>query len=598
MPAAKQVVYVDVDDEITTIIDKINSADAKVVALVLPKRAAVFQSIVNMKLLKRKAEQASRHLVLITSEASLMPLAGLAGVYVAPTLQSKPEVPTAPAADDELDAVTEEAISMDGGDKDRTADFDASGNARTPVGALAGTAGDSVKNLPDDMVELDNAAPSGKPGGKPSPQMAAMAAGGKSAKGPKDKKLQVPNFFRFRKRLILGALGLILLGVLYYIGWYVMPTAAVTIKTKTSDISSSIDMTLNTEADAVNAVDFTLPAKLEQQQKNNTQQSPATGSENRGEKATGEVTLSLADCSQESVSIPAGTGLSSNGMTFITQSSVTLNSVKIGPNCRNSDFPNVSSGDTAVVAQRGGANYNIGPSSFSGAPAGVRASSSEAMSGGTDNIIKLVQQADIDAAKAKMASNSEKDSVKAQLQRSLEDKGLYALPATFHVAGGDVTTSSKVGDQAEAVTVSQTITYSMYGAKKTDLRKLVEASADDKIDKKRQSLIDDGIDKGRFTVLEPGAGPQLRLTMNVTAVAGPQLDADKIKLGMAGKKSGQVRDEIKANPGVEDATVKYSPFWVESAPKPDKITVVFEKTGEAVRQSSDKTGGDKADDAQ
>ena len=48
MPAAKQVIYVDVDDEITAIIDKMNSADAKVVALVLPKRASVFQSVVNM----------------------------------------------------------------------------------------------------------------------------------------------------------------------------------------------------------------------------------------------------------------------------------------------------------------------------------------------------------------------------------------------------------------------------------------------------------------------------------------------------------------------------------------------------------------------
>lgn len=53
--AAKDTIYIDVDDEITGIIDKVVSSKHKIVALVLPKRAAVLQSIVNMKLLKRVA---------------------------------------------------------------------------------------------------------------------------------------------------------------------------------------------------------------------------------------------------------------------------------------------------------------------------------------------------------------------------------------------------------------------------------------------------------------------------------------------------------------------------------------------------------------
>lgn len=591
MPAAKQVVYVDVDDEITTIIDKMNNADAKVIALVLPKRAAVFQSIVNMKLLKRRAEQANKHLVLITSEAGLMPLAGMAGVYVASTLQSKPEVPTAPAGDDLPEDADDEPVTMGSGSGD---DFDAARNATTPVGALAGTSSGAagINDLPDDIQELDKAAPAGKANGKPSPEMAAMAAGGAAAasSAPKDKKLQVPNFFRFRKRLVFIGLGLVALIGLWYVAWFVMPTAAVTIKTRTSDIDANLDIVLDTDATTVDTEELSVPAKIQQQQKNNTQQSPATGTENRGERATGSVTLSLADCSQDSVSIPAGTGLSSGGMTFITQSSATLSSAEIGGKCRNADFPNVSSDEVTVIAQKGGAGYNIGAASFSGAPAGVTAASSAAMTGGTDNIIKIVQQSDIDAAKAKMANNAEKDTVKSQLQKSLEENGLYAIQPTFHVAGSDVTTSVKVGDEAEAVTVSQTITYTMYGTKKADLRKLIEAEAEDKIDKAKQGIIDDGIGKAKFTVPEPGAPPQLKLTMAVTAVAGPQLDVEQVKQGMVGKKSGVVKDAIKTNPGVDDVEVKYSPFWVTKAPKPEKITVVFEKTGEAAKQPASGEG--------
>ena len=106
----KDTIYIDIDDEITGIIDKLQASDGKVVALVLPKRAAVFQSIVNMKLLKRAADSSKKNLVLITTEAGLLPLAGAAGVHVAKTLTSKPEIPSAPQLPDD----NEETVQEDG----------------------------------------------------------------------------------------------------------------------------------------------------------------------------------------------------------------------------------------------------------------------------------------------------------------------------------------------------------------------------------------------------------------------------------------------------------------------------------------------------
>jgi hypothetical protein len=106
----KDTIYIDIDDEITGIIDKLRGSKGKVVALVLPKRATVFQSIVNMKLLKRAADASKKNAVLITSEAGLLPLAGVAGVHVAKTLNSKPEIPLAPEAFNDA----EEAIGEDG----------------------------------------------------------------------------------------------------------------------------------------------------------------------------------------------------------------------------------------------------------------------------------------------------------------------------------------------------------------------------------------------------------------------------------------------------------------------------------------------------
>ena len=42
MADSKDTIYIDIDDEITGIIDKVRGSSSKVTALVLPKRAGVF----------------------------------------------------------------------------------------------------------------------------------------------------------------------------------------------------------------------------------------------------------------------------------------------------------------------------------------------------------------------------------------------------------------------------------------------------------------------------------------------------------------------------------------------------------------------------
>jgi len=163
---SKETVYVDIDDEITNIVDKVKGSQHKIVALVLPKRATVLQSIVNMKLLKRAAEQSKKNIVLITSEAGLLPLAGAVGLYVAKTLQSKPAIPPIP---DRGDSGEVSEIDEDDPQPDRNAPVGAlaAGAAgAAAVGALAGSESASAASMAgaagaasaadDDVIELDN----------------------------------------------------------------------------------------------------------------------------------------------------------------------------------------------------------------------------------------------------------------------------------------------------------------------------------------------------------------------------------------------------------------------------------------------------------
>jgi hypothetical protein len=63
-----QPIYVEVSDEITTVIERMKEANDTAIALVVPKGAILLQSIVNLKLAKRAAADHGKELSLITTD--------------------------------------------------------------------------------------------------------------------------------------------------------------------------------------------------------------------------------------------------------------------------------------------------------------------------------------------------------------------------------------------------------------------------------------------------------------------------------------------------------------------------------------------------
>jgi hypothetical protein len=552
---AKDVIYIDVDDEITAIIDKVRDSQSKIVALVLPKRATTLQSIVNMKLLKRSADTDNKHLVLITAEAGLLPLAANVGLYVAKNLQSKPEVPDAPRAD-ALPEDGEEAISMDDAPKlSSNNPITGSLNSQAPIGDLA--KGSLPPTALDESIDLDNTTPAAKPGVVPP---AKGGFGGKAPKGKRNKKLSVPNFDKFRLWIILGAVAAILLIVGIVIAAKSMPRANVSLKTDSTAVSTNLDLVLNTNAMNVNPEAGVIPAKSQQVQKTLTQQAPATGEKNNGKKASGSITITNCSEDDESVSLPAGTGFSAGGQTYVSNSSVTVppSNFTGGGNCKNDGRATVS-----VTAQNQGGAYNADTRNYSiaGSPSDLSATGTQ-MSGGSDEIIKVVQASDIESAKQKIAAQ-DANAVKQQLKSQLGNAGLYSVEATFNPGDPKTTTNVNAGDQADSVTVTQVVTYTMLGVKQADLKQVIANAVEDHIDKDKQSIIDYGLGKANFTTQNPGSGS---VALSTTAIAGPDLKTNELKTKIAGMKSGEAKKLLKENPGVTDVTIDYSPFWVTKIP--------------------------------
>jgi hypothetical protein len=562
----KDVIYLDVDDEITSIIEKVEDAKQKIVALVLPKRAAMLQSIVNMRLLKRSASTAGKSVVLITSEHALMPLAGAAGIHVAKNLQSKPAIPNVPQGD------VDSALDSDDASEDLDTEQPEKLDYGSPVGELAAKH-DEPEEIPLDSDE-DELTDAG------SVPVAAVA--GKHSKD-KTKGLKVPNFDRFRVLLIAGGVALVAFIIFLFLAMNVLPKATVTIKTTSTPVSLDTNLTSSGDAKALDESKKIIPAVFKTSDQSSTQQVPATGQQNNGDKATG--TATLKNCSDNPVTISAGTGLSAGGLNFITQKSVTLNSGNFSPppssTCKNSG-DHVAS--VSVVAQSAGTKYNVDNSSFT-TSGGVTGAVST--SGGTDNNVTILTQQDIDGAKAKISS-ADSDKFSKDFQKQLSDQGLYVLASTLKVGDPAVTSTPAVNQPASTATVNIKITYSVIAVQKNNLEQIVTDELNKKIDKNKEKLSDKDVLSG-LTITVQNQQPNspnatLNLTKDTTAV--PIIDEDNVKAAIKGKKENQIKEFLTAYPGVKDVNVKFSPFWVSSAPgKTSKIKIIEQQV------SSDSASG-------
>src|SRR5690606_17759481 len=181
----KDVIYIDVDDDITAIIDKVKSSQQKIIALVPPKRTGVLQSAVNLRLINRAASQQDKRLVVITGDTALSSLAAAASIPVAKNIQSKPELAdiTALSVDDDDDII--DGAELPVGDHARQAEGTNPAVASDVAGAGLVAANEARRAVPP--------------------------ADGQTPKTKVKRGVAVPNFDSFRKKLFLIALGALLL---------------------------------------------------------------------------------------------------------------------------------------------------------------------------------------------------------------------------------------------------------------------------------------------------------------------------------------------------------------------------------------------------
>ncbi|RYF29100.1 MAG: hypothetical protein EOO17_02885 [Chloroflexi bacterium] len=543
----KDVIYIDVEDDITAIIGKVKAAKEKVVALVPPKRIGVLQSAVNLRLLARTADLNNKHLVLITNNQALLALAGSAKIPVAKNLQSKPEIAEIPAlqVDDDDDIIDGEQLPV--GELARTSDVKKTPGVPASVISGIDIDDDSTRALPPSDGE--------KPG------------------KPKSKnKIKVPSFNSFRKKLfIFGGLGILLIGFLVWAIWFA-PHATVVIDARTTEVpiktQVALGATLKTDTDAA-----TVKSIVQEDKQESSVEFDATGTEEVGERAAG--TLTLTRSAPGAVNVPFGAGFSNGECTFVTQSQVTVPGATPG-GFNGSGFSIVPGTiDVRVQATAVGEQCNLSGRNYDSTVDGITAAGSQ-MAGGSKKTIKIVTAADVQ--KATQQLNEQKgDDKKAALIAKFDD-GVVVIQDSFVANAADPRSEPAIGKEAASgkAKLTSEVTYTVTGVAKNDLSAYFQGAIEQQLTSKDdQRIYDDGVTGVKLTAFKQ-TGNNASVTIETTGKVGPKIDDDAIKEQVKGKRYGEIQSTLKEIEGVNDADTKFSPFWVRTVPNDvNKIKIEF-----------------------
>lgn len=530
----KEVIYIDIEDDITGIIQKVKASPEKIVALVPPKGNAVLQSVVNLKLLKRAAGSVKKQLVIVTANQALLALAGGLELYVAKNLQSKPVVP---AADGSLQSDVNEPVELDDDpQKDR------------PVRTSTGASDDNEVELTGE--ELASLAAENEP----------IASEGKKAKKPVvGKKNKVPNFDSFKKKLIIGG-AIVLLFAIGLLAIFGRAKADIVVRAETTPVDVALEATLSAGLAASDPENFALKALQQEKKQTLTQAFTPTGEKDVGEKAKGTARFSTDSISALNTTIPAGTRLTtSEGLAYTTASSVTIS------------FSNASNATVDIIAVEAGPKFNGANGSLSGAPRNVSASIRSRPSGGTTQVVKVVSQEDVDRARTQL---EQQDSAPARNEiKALFKEGVMVLDDSFSVNMANVRSEPAVGEQSNEAQVVAEVTYTMLGAEQADIGAALDSFIASKMtNREQQRVYENNLQSAKFEkVSQDGANAVYKIS--ALAYYGPQFDTEKLKTELVGKKFGEARAYLQDLPGVKGVDIKLSPFWARQLPGAERTQI-------------------------
>ncbi|HXG26031.1 MAG TPA: baseplate J/gp47 family protein [Candidatus Binatia bacterium] len=555
-------VYLDVDDEITSAASRIRAAGADEVALVLPFGSRLATSRINFRLLAREAGQRGKKIEIITADASARSLAAAAGLPVHPSVS---------AFEAHRSGVDPEALGAgDAGGAGGNGAGPAAAGGTAPSVATATAAGIGG------AAATGVVARSGEPLPLPTPDLDDTRS--RVLSGPRRKPQQVPLVGPPRPPIrpaIAIAVGLAVVVTIIAGGLLaleLLPEARITLHPRAEAIGP-IDLLVEAREDVsspdpakltIPAERFTFPLEAEDT-------FPATGLRVEDTKARGHVTFSNFDTGRAN-RIDAGSIVSTeSGIEFVTLATVTLPNATI-------QFPFTivpSTSSVEVEAVVAGPSGNVGNNTIVVVPRGenrrlLQVTNVEATSGGAHNEITIVSVADVEAAQDVLlgALLDDLDASVAAREGIPEGVTIFEATAAAGEAQWSVDPATLVGTEVEVFQLGATAEGSVLGVDPAPIEALAEAQL--------AARVDEGwsIQEGSVDVqvgLPDAVAGTITYPVRVGATQVRDVDVDALLAAIRGLGIPEARALLE---DYGDVVMEVSPDWVTTIPtRADRVTL-------------------------
>ena len=580
----KEVIYLEPEDDITDVLTKLQRAEQKLVALVPPKKATILRSAVNMKLIARTAKDCEKVAVIVTGDPAVVKLAMAAQIPVAKTLQSRPMVPTPEMLKETKSS--EQIIDEDSLEKSENSAKSAenapnssksASNDPSKTSKIAPEASEGALDASDGQtaVTLDLTDEGLQEGSK----KAQKSAGNRSKA---QKSAAKANFFAQHRPLIIGG-SIAGVALIFFLVWAFVfaPAVTITVAMKTTSENFSETINFTTDLNAENVAEGRLFAQQQSYEQKYESKITATGEEDRGDRATGELVLTKSAGASSvlvsglSIDVPEGaTFTAGNGLTYtaIMAKSTAVNDFET--DCSGSGLSYTCSLTLTVPIQASapGDSYNLDAESTWNSYSGASVSNPKAISGGTSNKVKVITESDVNQARDKLVSEHA-DAGKASLLSDLTEQQAVIIEPSYTSEVTATNSTPAIGEESDEATVSVTVKYAVYTVDRAKVESLISDQLALSDDQKIYSIGNPYFE--RFTNLEESA------RLKTVVAIGPVLTEDTILDRVKGIKIGEAQSVLKSINGVSNVEISPSYFWVRSVPSdPNKITINLQMEGE------------------
>lgn len=517
-----KLVYLELEEEITSVIDKLQRTPAAEVFLVVPKKANLIQSLVNLKLLKKHAAMLGKEVTLITADPVGLNLAQRAG------LSARPRVDAPPAAE------APEEINL------------------RPQGAKKSLRVRSYREIQQ--------APARKKD---------EALGRIPVRGDREKTKSVSLISRRKMALVLIIILVALVGVAFYV-YFFLPTGKLRLTLKTESISNDTKVTVSETVSGPDSATNQIPGKKYEVELEDSVVAAATGEKDIGRKAQG--TLTLYNTYQTTPrSIVPSRFQTTDGKVFLSQETVTL------PGYTDTGGGNKTPGTVtvSVEAEKPGDAYNIDPTTFvlpaldPGLKKDIYGKSSTAMVGGKTEIAKVVSEEDLKKAEETMINRMKEKAV-----ANFRDADYTIVPAGSSVE--IISYEPKPAKDEKAVEFSLKIKAKLtfLAFKEADLKSVATADLKNVLPPDKFFLGEESRDASLELSEDRIAEGSMVIYYHENKRFTSLIDKEKLKVEIAGLSISETQAKLKGRENIIDVAVDFWPFWVTRFPTDhQRITV-------------------------